>query len=129
MEHIIKGQCNCGAIRFKLTGQPRFSAYCHCQDCRRTTGQPVAAFVGFKRKQVSWESGEVKKYESSPGTFRGFCDKCGTPLTFESNKEKWIDEIHFFTCNLHNPEAFPPTGHAFWREKIQWLSLQDKLER
>jgi hypothetical protein len=36
----------------------------------------------FSRKTFRWTSGEklITWFESSPGTHRGFCSRCGSPL-------------------------------------------------
>ena len=46
------GGCRCGAVRFEASAEPFHISYCHCSDCRRATGAPVAAYVGFTAEQV-----------------------------------------------------------------------------
>ena len=41
------GGCRCGAVRFEASAEPHHVSYCHCGDCRRASGAPVSAFVGF----------------------------------------------------------------------------------
>ena len=51
---LHSGGCRCGAgARSKRSGEPLSVGYCHCSDCRRATGAPVSAFVGFRADEVS----------------------------------------------------------------------------
>ena len=34
-----KGQCYCGAVKFKTLGEPLFTQYCHCEKCREIASQ------------------------------------------------------------------------------------------
>ena len=118
------GGCMCGAIRYKASGAPNGSGYCHCRSCRHHTGAPVVAFVDFTPEQVQWLSGNRERYESSPGVFRAFCRDCGTSLTWEGHHSdsNWV-EFHIST--LDNPDEFPPNKHTHYGERISWLQLTD----
>jgi len=118
------GGCLCGAIRFSAAVEPQGAGYCHCQTCRHHTGAPIVAFVVFSTKQVKWSTGERGRYQSSPGKYRGFCQICGTSLTFED--DKWT-EFHIST--LDNPNDYPPKEHTHCVDKISWLELSDDLTR
>mgnify|MGYP001828849422 CR=1 FL=1 len=68
------GGCLCGAIRFQAIGAPLWTAYCHCQSCRRATGSPVAAFAGFPADRFVVTRGAPRRRQSSPGVVRSFCE-------------------------------------------------------
>jgi hypothetical protein len=38
-------------------------------------------------------------------------------------------EIDVTTCSLDDPEAFPPTYHAWLHDDLSWLRLDDNLKR
>lgn len=80
---IHEGGCLCGQVRFRVTGPAKWTAYCHCQSCRRQTGAPVSAYAGFEREQAAFIAGQMATYASSEGVRRGFCATCGSPLTYE----------------------------------------------
>ena len=64
------GGCLCGAVRFSVTAKPIWSAYCHCESCRRATASPVAAFVGFDEGSVQFRGDAMRLFSSSSGVER-----------------------------------------------------------
>lgn len=124
----VKGGCICGAVRYEAIGKPENVTYCHCTDCRGITGAPVVAWVAFETQKVSFTKGERKIYESSPGIGWGFCDRCGTSLTWEGEFfGKIITEFHIST--LDNAEDFVPDRHWYDCERLPWFDVADNLPR
>ena len=103
----VHGGCLCGAVRFEATGGP------------------VVAYVSFPAERVRWTLGERKRYESSPGYFRGFCSDCGTSLTCEP--PRGVVEFHIST--LDNPNDYPPIEHVHHNRRIAWFEVADELPR
>ncbi len=79
----LSGGCQCGAVRFKVSGEPGRSSICHCRMCQKAFGGYFAALVGTKEGSLTWTRGAPSHYQSSNKVKRGFCNKCGSPLTFE----------------------------------------------
>lgn len=121
MTAILTGRCLCGAVRFQAEAPPKWTAYCHCESCRRHTGAPVSAYAGFEREAVRWTAAPPAKFASSPGVERGFCSVCGSTLTYEG--ERWPSEIHLHVGAFDQPEVVAPTGEANPGERIAWLHL------
>ena len=122
-----EGGCFCGAVRFRASGPPEWVAHCHCRDCRRATGSPLTTYAGYGRENVNFTSGQAKQRQSSPGTWRGWCGDCGTPLFYRS--ERWPEEIHLFVATFEAPDSFQPQGHVYVREQLVWIHLSDSLPR
>ena len=125
---MVTGGCMCGAVRYRASGAPQGSGYCHCKSCRHHSGAPVAAFVVFAAEQVEWVSGDRARYESSPGIFRAFCRDGGTSLTWEG-PHKGCDQIDLHISTLDEPSAFLPKEHTHYGERIPWLQLTDDLPK
>lgn len=87
----------------------------------------MATFVGFSRHQISYTAGERQIYESSPGVRRGFCSRCGTPLSYEADRSP--GEIHLYISTLDEPDKFIPKFHVFYAERIPWFEIADDLPR
>ncbi len=109
MNDQFEGGCLCGAVRFVATGQPKWVAWCHCQSCRKHSGAPVSVFAAFERTAYVVTKGGITKFNSSPGTRRGFCGKCGSTLTCES--DRLPTETHFHVGAFDQAARLPPTRH------------------
>ena len=116
------GGCLCGAVRFRLTGAPFNIDYCHCTSCRRHTGAPVSVFLDCKSGLVEFTQGAPTLYESSPGVRRGFCARCGSTLTYET--DALPDEIHIHVGAMDQPEDFAPLGRpSYAEERLPWFHI------
>lgn len=121
------GRCLCGAVRFSYRGPPKWTAYCHCESCRRATSSPVAVWIGVERDQFSWDGGTPAAYASSPGVVRRFCPTCGSPLSYEG--EGWPTEVHVLAPSLEDPTNVAPRGHVHVAEQLPWFEVDDDLLR
>jgi len=83
--------------------------FCHCRDCRKSSGAPVLPFAGYGSEQVETEQGTPKVYESSHGARRSFCGDCGTPLLYED--ERLPGEVYVMVGAFDHPEPFEPEVH------------------
>ncbi len=115
----MTGGCQCGRVRY-CVGIENDDAYlCHCRMCQRATGGVSIAFKNVKQADVTWQ-GEPDEYASSPLAKRGFCQACGTPLTFRYVED--TDKIDLTVGSFDDPARFRPTAH-FGAESIHpaWL--------
>ncbi len=121
---MLAGGCFCGAVRYQVTAEPFHSTLCHCSDCRRMTGAPVAWFTvpvsGFQ-----FTAGAPRGFRSSPKVERQFCGDCGTGLTFQH--ADLPQEIDITTCSLDMPEQMAPKDHTFTRSRLAWMRLADGM--
>ena len=121
------GHCQCRAIEYQFTGEPKWVMHCHCESCRRAVSSPVATYIGVRLEQFSYLKGEPAIYESSPGVKRYFCANCGSPMAYAG--ARWPGEVHLFHGTLADPEQWPPTAHAHVTEQVQWFEISDHLPR
>jgi hypothetical protein len=82
----ITGGCYCGEVRFSASPEVRVQTNCHCQNCRRAAGAQAVAWIIVKRSQFQFVKGTPRRYQTETGTWRTFCDRCGTSLTYETDK-------------------------------------------
>ena len=82
---MIKGSCLCGRVAYEITGPLTHALNCHCIMCRKSHGAAFRSRATVQAKDFAWTRGEnhITWYASSPGCYRGFCEACGTPLTWE----------------------------------------------
>ncbi|QBF84252.1 GFA family protein [Shewanella maritima] len=126
-EAVLTGGCHCGAIRYQVSAMPFASDYCHCDICKQTTGSVVGAWMDFKVEQVTWLKGKVKEYESSEFVRRGFCEHCGSSLTFRDTRH-----ASYFTLtvtSLDDASKVQPTYHIYTDDQLPWLKIDDNARR
>ena len=74
------GGCLCGAVRYEITGTMQKVVYCHCEQCRKTSGHFVAATAVDLDKLQLVEATGLTWYQSSDIADRGFCNQCGSSI-------------------------------------------------
>jgi hypothetical protein len=121
----LEGGCLCGAVRYRVHGEPLVSAVCHCRTCRKTASAPTLPFLTFSTRQLVFMRGTVADFHSSSGVTRSFCGRCGSPLTYRNDNETELIDV--MTCTLDDPEAFPPAYHVWVSHKLTWVRLADGL--
>jgi hypothetical protein len=82
MTETLTGGCQCGAVRYAITGPLEGPHICHCRMCQKAFGNFFAALVGTRKEYLSWTRGQPGFFRSSSIVSRGFCRDCGTPLSF-----------------------------------------------
>jgi len=102
---LATGGCQCGAVRYAVYGPFDNPHICHCRMCQKAFGNYFAALVGVKREDLQWTEGEPTYFRSSSIVERGFCPKCGTPLTFAYDTS---DRVALSIGSLDHPEAVTP---------------------
>lgn len=122
---MLEGGCHCGALRYRVEGEPRRSGLCHCADCRRHAGAPVVAWAVFRTDQLH-ARGEVSTYASSEHGRRQFCPRCGTGL-FYLNAVEFPGMVDVQLATLDDPDALPPTEQVQTAERIGWMGTAHAL--
>lgn len=103
MTQTHTGGCQCGAIRFRISGDLKESSICHCRMCQKAFGAYYAPLVSTRGADLKWTRGTVSKFRSSNFVKRGFCANCGTPLTFEGP-----DGVAIAAGAFDHPARLPP---------------------
>ncbi|WP_099866328.1 GFA family protein [Pararhizobium haloflavum] len=80
----FSGGCQCGAVRFHVRGRLGKPSICHCRMCQKAYGNFFAPLVSVHEGTLAWTRGAPKRFQSSNHVKRGFCEACGTPLTYEA---------------------------------------------
>lgn len=122
---VVEGGCLCGRVRYRASGIPRGNTICHCATCRRASGAPLVAWTSFATDSFAFTSDAPAIYASSPGIERGFCPRCGTPLTYRRLEE--AGNIDVTVATLDDPEAIPPEDHTWVQSRLSWIKLSDGL--
>ena len=77
---VATGSCNCGGVKYTVTGPLREVIACHCGQCRKQSGHFYAATNVADNDLHIEDSGSLKWYAASEDAHRGFCGECGSAL-------------------------------------------------
>ena len=127
MPESARARCHCGGVEIEVTFPSRFCCHCYCWSCRTSHAAGVVTWIGFKRAQVRYAKGGelLADYESSPGTHRRFCSRCGTRIAFESVRGNWKDEVHLPLALFVTPVDREPSLNSFPGERPAWAPFHD----
>lgn len=123
---VEAGGCQCGAIRYEVSGSPQHVALCHCSDCRKSAGAPMVSWAAFAEDEFAVTKGEPKVFNSSGRAMRSFCADCGTGIAYR-NDAFLPGIVDIQSATLDNPDAFPPGAHIQVAERIGWMANAHQL--
>lgn len=111
------GGCQCGAVRFAVEGELGRASLCHCRMCQKAFGSFFGPFVSVKVAELTWTRGEPKRFQSSNKIRRGFCEDCGTPLTYE-----WSAEVIELAIGAFDePASIRPVAQLAREARLPWV--------
>ena len=123
----ITGRCYCGRVAISSRVRPETVAYCHCSDCRRWTGGPVAAFAAFDPRDLQVTPAFGAPFCAVPGVERWTCPDCGSALG--ARFDYLPDQIYVPVGLIDQIADLSPQTHSHFGEHIHWLHIDDTLPR
>ena len=118
------GGCLCGGVRFRVSGPLRSIVYCHCSQCRRTSGHFVAATAVAKDALVVVADNSLEWFASSEFASRGFCRRCGSSLFWLPKAE---DYVSIMAGTLDESAGLKAVEHINAGDKGDYYKLTDGL--
>ncbi|MBI1942212.1 MAG: GFA family protein [Betaproteobacteria bacterium] len=127
MEEIreLRGKCFCGAVEFRVTGEPAAMGYCHCASCRHWSAGPLNAFTLWKPDAVKITGGasQVGTFHKTDKSLRKWCKSCGGHL-FTEHPGWGVTDVYAATI----PDLpFKPGLHVNYQESV--LRIRDGLPK
>ena len=115
MDGVFTGGCQCGAVRFRAEklGRP---SICHCRMCQKAFGSLFGALVTADHAHLTWTRGQPSLFRSSAKVKRGFCNKCGTPLSYHVG-----ESIELAIGAFDHPEALEPQVQVNHDKRLPWI--------
>lgn len=124
---MYTGHCLCGDIRFQYDGPLGPVALCHCSQCRRSHGSAFSVSAPVQKVHFQLLSGQdrICEYESSPGRYRAFCSRCGSPVYSRSDAIPGILRLRISL--ICEPLEKRPAQHNYVGSKADWFEISDHL--
>jgi hypothetical protein len=123
---MVTGGCQCGAIRYRFSGEPGSASICHCRMCQKAFGSWGAPLVSLNERQLAWTRGKPSEFRSSPDVARGFCQRCGTPLYMKDDGDP---NYEIAIGSLDDPNLAPPTKQVGVESELKWFRALHTLPR
>ena len=120
----VKGSCDCQGVVFELIGELRDVVFCHCSQCRKTSGHYWAATQVSKVNLNLIKATSLSWYDSSDKARRGFCSVCGSSMFYE---RKGIDKISVSAGSLEIPTSLDRMRHIYVTSKGDYYDISDDL--
>ena len=120
------GRCECGGVRYRLTGEMRQVVHCHCTPCRRITGHHMAATAVARPDLRLDEESTLAWYDRTPEVRYGFCGRCGSTLFWTAADEPSM--IAVAAGSLDQPTGLKTVVAIFTDEASDFHSLDPTLE-
>jgi hypothetical protein len=121
----MSGGCACGAVRYRLTGEPLFVHCCHCLNCQRQTGSAfvINLLIETDRVEVTGQPHPVDAPRDDGSAQRIFrCPACQVAVFSEYG---WPELLFVRGGTLDDPSAVTPDVHIYTRSKVPWVTLPD----
>jgi hypothetical protein len=118
MARRFSGGCQCGAVRYAFDADDVAASICHCRMCQKAFGAPFGALGSVRPEALTWTRGAPATFRSSTAAERGFCARCGTPLTFRYHH---LDVIEIALVTLDDPNAIAPSKEVGVEGRLAWL--------
>ena len=127
---VREGGCTCGAVRYRLTGEPIMVHNCHCRLCQQQTGSTSVVNLFVETDRIDLLQGELTDHvvlggSGNPHTIRR-CGTCGTAL--------WSHYARLGTLGaglragtLDNPDGVTPDVVIFTKSKMPWVPLPEGI--
>jgi len=123
----MRAECLCAGIRIEISGKLGPVVYCHCSRCQKASGTAFGANADVRRKYWAFVSGEelIREFESSPGIFRAFCSRCGSPVY--SRRRDAPDVVRLRLGLLSDDPERRSLAHFWVQSKAPWFEIADGL--
>ena len=121
------GGCQCGAVRYELTGETLAAIICHCSECQKQTSSAFGMTLPVAKRDFRLISGALKEWRRMADSGRAltchFCADCGSRVYHSSSLGP--DYWHLKPGTLDDTSWLAPVAQV-WTDSAQtWLKLGD----
>jgi hypothetical protein len=122
---VLRGKCECGAVRYRVRDEFRYAANCHCSNCRAATGSAFKPFAGIEREKLEIVQGAdtLLVWGDDVGNHTR-CGVCGSLLYSVVRDGAYV---HVALGSLVDDPGIRPTEHIFVGSKAPWFEITDDL--
>ncbi len=124
-----EGSCQCGVVKFQISGPFESFFLCHCSRCRKDTGSAHAANLFSTVARITWLSGEdrIKTYRVPESRHeKSFCSECGSAVPgIQMDGALLVVPAG----SLDTPVDIRPNAHICLSSRANWDDGLDEVTR
>ena len=121
MSERLAGGCQCGAVRYTITGAP-IAYCCHCTECRKQSASAFGMSVPVFEAAFS-VTGELERWsrptDSGSITDCYFCQTCGSRVYHSGRSRPGMITVKH--GSLDRPDIVPVVAHIWLANKVGWF--------
>lgn len=126
------GGCQCGAVRYEITGPPTTVYACHCTECQRQSGSAFAMAAVIPQAHFRVTRGSPAMFARPTGPAKvmecWFCADCGTRLYHMPGGAAYPNR-NVKPGTLDDTSWLVPTTHFWTRSAQKWVVIPDDALR
>jgi hypothetical protein len=126
MSDAIEGGCQCGALRYRISGKPVALIACHCTECQRQSGSAFGMSLIVPRDSFEI-TGEPKVFtrtsDSGNRVDCAFCERCGTRIFHRP--QRLPDTLNVKPGTLDDTSWLEPRAHVWTKSKQPWVPIPE----
>ncbi len=123
MATTLHGGCQCGHVRYEITGEPTGLAVCHCNGCQRQSGSAFGMTLGVAATHFALVRGALKSFvvdcDSGRRKTCSFCPECGVRIHHATDGE-WLAVK---AGTLDDRSWLRPEAHYWTAAKQTWFDV------
>ncbi|QRM30459.1 GFA family protein [Microvirga sp. VF16] len=123
----LQGGCQCGQVRYELTGSPREIYVCHCRECQKQSASAFGISVMARSADVRLLTGKLSHWTRPTDAGRTltcfFCPYCGSRV-WHGNKDQ-EDEISLKGGSLDEPVDLTDAIHIWTSRKLNGVVIPE----
>jgi hypothetical protein len=121
----LMGGCQCGHVRYVISGDPETFYICHCKECQKQSASAFGMSLTVRRDETSILSGKMKVWKRRSDSRHElscyFCPECGVRLFHARDVSPEIWNLKAGT--LDDNRNFQPVGHIWLKSACSWVVI------
>lgn len=118
LAEMHEGECRCGRVRFRVTGEPLMTMACHCTGCQRMTASAFSLSSLYPSEAFTVVAGDPVTGGLRGATRHCFCPDC---MSWLFTRPEGLDAfVNVRSTMLDDARTYRVFMETFTSEKLPW---------
>ena len=124
-----RGGCQCGLVRYELSGEPIRLVACHCKECQRQSGSAFGMSM-LVREDALRVTGQTKRFtriaDSGNENTGVFCPECGVRVY---QIPRYVAGVLVLKPGTLDDTSWLRPSHFVWMKSAQgWVPVPENVK-